>query len=198
MCIAAGSRQGNRSSTGRAGGVGGRAGALQGALGRHPATRRRHRQRPAAGVVALCGFPQALCCQPSEQDEQRRAKPALNHLARPSRRSHAVQAAFAYTRFWSTGSRIFPSSAHTNMSGSRPLRLQMGADLERVQRERDAALARLSQQSSSGETLEQELEAGRKQLRRVEVGCRPRSCVDSDLLCCCDLVEPTAYLCGKL
>ena len=45
----------------------------------------------------------------------------------------------------------------------------MGADLERVQRERDAALARLSQQSSSSETLEQELEAARKQLRRVEV-----------------------------
>lgn len=48
-------------------------------------------------------------------------------------------------------------------------RLQMGADLERVQRERDAALARLSQQSSSSETMEQELEAARKQLRRVEV-----------------------------
>jgi len=47
--------------------------------------------------------------------------------------------------------------------------VQMGTDLERVQRERDAALARLSQQSSSGETLEQELEAARKQLRRVEV-----------------------------
>ena len=47
--------------------------------------------------------------------------------------------------------------------------LQMGADLERVQRERDAALARLTQQSSSSETMQQELEAGRKQLRRVEV-----------------------------
>ena len=45
----------------------------------------------------------------------------------------------------------------------------MGADLERVQRERDAALERLSQQSSSSETLDKELEAARKQLRRVEV-----------------------------
>ncbi len=55
--------------------------------------------------------------------------------------------------------------------------VQMGADLERVQRERDAALERLSQQSSSGETLEKELEAARKQLRRVEVRAGVAACL---------------------
>jgi len=49
------------------------------------------------------------------------------------------------------------------------LRLQMGAELERVTRERDAALARLNQHSDTSAATEEQLAAVRKQLRQTEV-----------------------------
>lgn len=48
----------------------------------------------------------------------------------------------------------------------------MGAEMERVQRERDSALERLEKQSGGSQVAEDELAATRKQMRSVEV--RPR------------------------
>lgn len=45
----------------------------------------------------------------------------------------------------------------------------MGAEMERVQRERDAALERLAAQASSSEAADDQMAATRKQLRQVEV-----------------------------
>ena len=52
--------------------------------------------------------------------------------------------------------------------------VQMGAEMERVQRERDSALERLEKQSGGSQVAEDELAATRKQMRSVEV--HPRGC----------------------
>ena len=49
----------------------------------------------------------------------------------------------------------------------------MGAEMERVQQERDAALKRLAALSSSSEAADEQLTAVRKQLRQVEVRSPP-------------------------
>lgn len=49
------------------------------------------------------------------------------------------------------------------------IRVQMGADLERVQRERDDALERCAAYTSSSEAADDQMAASHKQLRQMEV-----------------------------